>query len=141
MGSAGARERRADQTNHRDEVASLPPGAVFLAVNDFGLQAASFTYGRGSFWGVQYHPEYDYSDIAGTAERYGETLVTEGMFRDGAALAAFATELRHLHANPSDAPLLWKHGLDAGLRTETLRLLEIRNWLKAAVLPQATQRV
>jgi GMP synthase-like glutamine amidotransferase len=74
-GSAGARERRADQTNHRDEVASLPPGAVVLAVNDFGLQAASFTYGRGSFWGVQYHPEYDYSDIAGTAERYGETLV------------------------------------------------------------------
>jgi hypothetical protein len=88
--------------------------------------------------GSAYHPEYDYSDIAGTAERYGETLVTEGMFRDGAALGAFVTELRHLHANPSDAPLLWKHGLDAGLRTETLRLLEIRNSLKAAVLPQAT---
>jgi GMP synthase (glutamine-hydrolysing) len=128
-------------TVHRDEIASLPPGAVVLAVNDFGLQAASFTHGRGSFWGVQYHPEYDYNDIAGTAERYGETLVTEGMFRDAAALGAFATELRHLHANPSDAPLLWKHGLGPGIRTEMLRLLEIRNWLKAAVLPRAMQRV
>ena len=128
-------------TVHRDEIASLPPGAVVLAVNDFGLQAASFTHGRGAFWGVQYHPEYDYNDIAGTAERYGETLVTEGMFRDGAALAAFATELRHLHTNPSDAPLLWKHGLGPGIRTEMLRLLEIRNWLKAAALPRAMQRV
>jgi GMP synthase (glutamine-hydrolysing) len=127
-------------TVHRDEIASLPPGAVVLAVNDFGLQAASFTHGRGSFWGVQYHPEYDYNDIAGTAERYGETLVTEGMFRDGAALGAFATELRQLHADPSYAPLLWKHGLGPGIRTEMLRLLEIRNWLRAAVLPRAMQR-
>ena len=127
-------------TVHRDGIASLPPGAAVLAVNDFGLQAASFTHGRGSFWGVQYHPEYDYSDIAGTAERYGETLVTEGMFRDGDALAAFATDLRHLQANPTDAPVLWKYGLGAGIHVETLRLLEIRNWLKAAVLPRATQR-
>ena len=128
-------------TIHRDEIASLPPGATVLAVNDFGLQAASFTHGRGPFWGVQYHPEYNYLDIAGSAERYGETLVAEGMFRDGVALADFATELRHLHANPSDAPLVWKYGLGAGMRAETLRLLEIRNWLKAAVLPRATQRV
>ena len=95
---------------------SLPAGAVVLAVNDFGLQAASFTHGRGPFWGVQYHPEYDYNDIAGTAERYGETLVTEGMFRDVAALGAFAAELRRLHANPSDAPLLWRHGLGPGMQ-------------------------
>ena len=127
-------------TIHRDEIASLPPGATALAVNDFGLQAASFTHVRGQFWGVQYHPEYNYLDIAGSAERYGETLVTEGMFRDGDALAAFATDLRHLQANPTDAPVLWKYGLGAGIRAETLRLLEIRNWLQAAVLPRATQR-
>jgi hypothetical protein len=39
-----------------------------LAINDFGIQAASFTYRRGTFWGVQYHPEYDYVDIAAAAE-------------------------------------------------------------------------
>ncbi len=47
-------------TVHRDEIASLPAGAATLAVNDFGVQAASFNVGRGTFWGVQYHPEYDY---------------------------------------------------------------------------------
>jgi GMP synthase (glutamine-hydrolysing) len=128
-------------TIHRDEIASLPAGAATLAINDFGIQAASFTYGRGTFWGVQYHPEYDYRDIAAAAERYGETLVTEGMFRDGPTLAAFATELRALQANPSDAPLLWKHGLGSAMGTEALRLLEIRNWLQADVLSRKMQHV
>ncbi len=128
-------------TIHRDEIASLPAGAATLAVNDFGVQAASFTCGRGTFWGVQYHPEYDYRDIAAAAERYGETLVTEGMFRDGPALATFAAERRALEASPSDAPLLWKHGLGPVMRNEALRLLEIRNWLNAQVLPRTTRHV
>jgi GMP synthase (glutamine-hydrolysing) len=124
-------------TVHRDEIAALPPGAATLAVNDFGVQAASFKHGRGTFWGVQYHPEYDYRDIAAVAERYGETLVTEGVFRDAQALAAFAADLRALQANPADAPLLWKHGLGPAMRSENLRLLEIHNWLEAQVRPRA----
>ena len=123
---------------HRDYIASLPAGAQTLALNDFGLQAASFTHGRGTFWGVQYHPEYDYQDIAAAAERYGETLVTEGMFRDGASLTAFAAELRALQANPVDPPLLWKHGLGAAMQSEPLRLLEIRNWLQTQVRARAS---
>jgi GMP synthase (glutamine-hydrolysing) len=123
-------------TVHRDEIASLPPGAALLAVNDFGVQAASFNAGRGTFWGVQYHPEYDYRDIAAVAERYGETLVKEGMFSDVSALAAFAGELRTLETNPSDETLLWKHGLGPAMRDKALRLLEIRNWLNVNVLPR-----
>jgi GMP synthase (glutamine-hydrolysing) len=126
-------------TVHRDEIAALPAGATVLAVNDFGVQAASFASGRGTFWGVQYHPEYDFLDIAAAAERYGETLVKEGMFRDLPSLAAFAAELRVLQANPSDAPLVWKHGLGPAMRTEALRLLEIRNWLQDQVLPRSAR--
>jgi|HubBroStandDraft_1064217.scaffolds.fasta_scaffold53075_2 GMP synthase (glutamine-hydrolysing) len=128
-------------TIHRDEIAALPAGAEILAGNDYGVQAAAFTSGRGTFWGVQYHPEYDYIDIAAAAERYGQTLVGEGMFRDLPELAEFAADLRALQANPAALPLLWKHGLGPGMRTETLRLLEIRNWLDAEVRPRAAQHV
>ncbi len=127
-------------TVHRDEIASLPPGADVLALNDFGVQAASFNHGRGTFWGVQYHPEYDYLDIAAAAERYGATLVGEGMFRDASALAEFTADLRALQANPSDSALLWKHGLGPAMQSEALRLLEIRNWLEALVLPRAARQ-
>jgi GMP synthase (glutamine-hydrolysing) len=126
---------------HRDEIASLPASAVPLASNDMGLQAAAFTHGRGTFWGVQYHPEYNYLDIAAAAERYGATLVTEGMFRDEPALGAFAAELRALQVNPGDGVLLWKHGLGPAMQNEALRLLEIKNWLEAQVFPRATRHV
>jgi len=125
---------------HRDSIAMLPRGAAILARNDFGVQAAAFTFGRSTFWGVQYHPEYDYLDLAATAERYGDTLVTEGMFRDRPALDDFAAELRALQADPSDATLLWKHALGPSVQTDALRLLEIRNWLNAQVLPRSRQR-
>jgi GMP synthase (glutamine-hydrolysing) len=121
---------------HRDEIFALPAGAAILANNEFGIQAAAFASGRASFWGVQYHPEYDYLDIAAAAERYGQTLVTEGMFRDSAALAEFAAELRTLKASPSDGALLWKYGLGPAMRVEALRLLELRNWLKACAKPR-----
>jgi GMP synthase (glutamine-hydrolysing) len=128
-------------TIHRDEIAALPAGASILAGNDFGVQAAAFTFGRGTFWGVQYHPEYDYIDIAAAAERYGETLVGEGMFRDMPELAGFAADLRALQSNPAAMPLLWKHGLGPAMRTDSLRLLEIRNWLDAEVRMRAAQHV
>lgn len=123
-------------TIHRDEIATLPAGALTLADNEMGLQAAAFTHGRTTFWGVQYHPEYDYVDIAAAAQRYGRTLVDEGLFRDEAALDAFAAELRQLQAEPADAPLLWKHGLGPAIASEAIRLAEIRNWLEQQVLPR-----
>jgi GMP synthase (glutamine-hydrolysing) len=123
-------------TVHRDEIASLPCGAAVLAENEFGLQAASFAHGRGTFWGVQYHPEYDYLDIAAVAERYGGTLVDEGLFRDAPALAAFTAEMRALEQNPGDTALLWRHGLGPCIRDEALRLRELRNWLEAMVRPR-----
>jgi hypothetical protein len=62
------------------------------------------------------------------------------MFHDMASLGAFAADLRALQANPADPSLLWKYGLGAAMRTESLRLLEIRNWLEAEVLPQGARR-
>jgi len=127
-------------TVHRDDIATLPQGALILAANDCGVQAASFNHARGTFWGVQYHPEYDYLDIAAAAERYGNTLVAEGMFRDTAALAEFTADLRALQANPADAALLWKHGLGLAMQSAPMRLLEIHNWLEAQVRPRATRQ-
>ena len=126
-------------TVHRDAIFSLPAGAQVLATNDFGVQAASFRYGRGSFWGVQYHPEFDFIDIAAAAERYLESLISEGMFRDTQALAEFVADLHTLQVNPADTALLWKYGLGEAMRAESLRLLEMRNWLDAEVRPRASR--
>jgi GMP synthase (glutamine-hydrolysing) len=122
-------------TVHRDDIARLPAGAVELARNDMGLQAAEIRSGRGVFWGVQYHPEYSFEDLAATALRYGDALVREGPFRDRAERDAFVSELRELQARPDDSWLTWRHGLGPALRDPTIKLAEINNWLSSQVLP------
>jgi GMP synthase (glutamine-hydrolysing) len=127
-------------TVHRDDIEQLPDGAVVLASNDMGLQAIELQHGPGTFWGVQYHPEYNYAEIAATALRYGAALIEEHLFADRAELEAFVTDLRTLMRDPRDRRLTWKHGLGEGLQEESCRLAELRNWLELQVLPYSRQR-
>jgi GMP synthase (glutamine-hydrolysing) len=127
-------------TVHRDDIEQLPEGAVVLARNDMGLQAAELRHGRGVCWGVQYHPEYSFGEIAATALRYGATLIEEELFVDRAELESFVSDLRRLMRNPRDRRLTWKHGLGLGLQDEACKLAELRNWLQLQVLPYASRR-
>ncbi len=127
-------------TVHRDDVERLPPDATVLARNEMGAQAIEVRHAGGVCWGVQYHPEYTFNEIAATALRYGDTLINEHLFADRAELAAFVTELRALDSQPADPRLTWKHGLGPGLRERGVQLAEIHNWLHAWVLPYARLR-
>lgn len=128
-------------TVHRDEIERLPPGAIALASNEMGLQAAEIRHGRGVFWGVQYHPEYSYAEIAATAVRYGQTLVAEGMFADAADLDRYVADMRALEARPDSPALVWRSGLGPGIRDPQQKLAEIDNWLRCEVAPSGTLSV
>jgi GMP synthase (glutamine-hydrolysing) len=127
-------------TVHRDDITELPAGACVLAENEMGVQALELRHGRGTFWGVQYHPEYSFGEIAATALRYGTTLVEEGLFATPAELEAYVGELRALMRDPHDRRLTWKHGLGPALQEESVKLAELRNWLEGQVLPYARRR-
>jgi len=127
-------------TVHLDAIDALPAGATVLAHNDMSLQAAEFTYLRGTFWGVQYHPEYDPIDIAAVAERYGMRLVDERIFDSEAQLQSFTADLRRLQADPQDPVLAWKFGLGAGITDVGTRRVELHNWLNQQVIPRVRAR-
>jgi GMP synthase (glutamine-hydrolysing) len=127
-------------TVHCDDVDQLPDGAVVLASNDMGLQALELRHARGTFWGVQYHPEYSYNELAATALRYGEALIEDRLFPDQAELKAFVAEMRLLMQDPRDRHLTWKHGLGAAMQDEASKLAELRNWLQQQVLPHSRRR-
>jgi GMP synthase (glutamine-hydrolysing) len=127
-------------TVHRDDIEQLPAGVVVLASNDMGLQAIELRHGAGTFWGVQYHPEFSFNELAATALRYGSVLIEERLFADRAELEVFVADLRTLMRDPRDRRLAWKHGLGAGLQDEACKLAERRNWLQLQVLPHARQR-
>jgi GMP synthase (glutamine-hydrolysing) len=127
-------------TVHRDDIGELPAGALELATSDMGLQAIELRHERSTIWGVQYHPEYSYAEIAATAQRYSPVLLEEGLFADRAELEAWVAELRLLQRSPRDARLCWKHGLGPGMQDERTKLAELRNWLELQVLPRCQRR-
>jgi len=122
-------------TVHVDTVDSLPPGGVPLAHNDMGLQAAEIRFANGgSFWGVQYHPEYSCTEAAAMARRYADVLIRDGLLRDQSDLDALAADLAALDANPDDARLAWRYGVGESITNRDVKLAELRNWLDEKVL-------
>ena len=65
-----------------------------LAGNDWSpVQAAEVTVGRGTFWGVQYHPEYDLKELAMLVNARVDKLVKMGFFANRAGAEEYIREL------------------------------------------------
>lgn len=125
-------------TSHADEVVELPAGATLLASNAFSrVQAVALTHGRGTFWAVQYHPEYDLHEIARLAVLRRDELVRQGTFADEAAAAAWIAAFEALHADPRQEALAVRYGVAVGDIAETVRLVELANWIDGQVRPRA----
>jgi GMP synthase (glutamine-hydrolysing) len=121
-------------TVHVDTVDKLPRGSTELAHNDMGLQAAEIRFANGgSFWGVQYHPEYSCAEMSAMARRYADVLIRDGLVKDQAELDALVTDLQAIDAHPADARLAWRFGVGEAITSPRIKLAEIRNWLERCV--------
>ncbi|MDP6708135.1 MAG: type 1 glutamine amidotransferase [Alphaproteobacteria bacterium] len=122
--------------SHFDEVTHLPAGAVMLASNAFThVQAVAVTHRGGTFWGLQYHPEYDLHELARlTYCRIGK-LVELGFFADREAAESYVDKLEVLHQDPSRKDLAWLLGIDDDVMNQDVRRLEVRNWIERLVRP------
>lgn len=120
---------------HRDEVATLPTGATVLATNAMSdIQAVEITNGRGRFWGVQYHPEFDLGTIRLLIERDRDDLIDQGLFRDHDDVRTLTADFGQLHDDPARKDLAWRYGLDAAVLDPFERMRELANWLRREVM-------
>lgn len=121
---------------HTDFVAAKPDGMTVTATNRFcEVQGAEIRHGNGTFWGVQYHPEFRLAELAAIVRRYGIRLVEEGLFADLAALERHVADFVALDAAPDRKDIAWRLGIDADVLDPTVRLAELRNWLDGLVHP------
>lgn len=115
---------------HYDEVTHLPTGSVILASNPHSaVQAAVIRKGEGVFWGMQYHPEFDLSHLAGLYRRYADAMVADGFFEDRDDLDSYCARIEALNQDPSRLDLRWQLGIDDDVIDPDQRCLEIRNWV------------
>ncbi len=122
--------------SHVDEVTHLPPGAVLLASNAFThVQAVAVTHRGGTFWGLQYHPEYDLHEMARLTFCRLDKLVSLGFFKDREAGLDYVDKLETLHGDPTRTDLAWLLGVDDDVVNADVRTIEVRNWIERLVLP------
>jgi GMP synthase (glutamine-hydrolysing) len=115
---------------HSDVVTRLPQGTIVTAWNAMSeVQAAEIRLGRGVFWGVQYHPEYQLHDVAAVVRRYGELLIVEGFFKHLSELESYAADLTTLEADQKRRDIAWRLGLGEDILDKRIRLSELSNWI------------
>lgn len=120
--------------SHDDEVTRLPEGAALLAGNDWSaIQAAEIRHGRGVFWGVQYHPEYNLKEMARLILARTKKLISLGYFRDEDDARDYAGKMETLHNEPDRKDLRWQLKIDDDVIDPEIREREFVNWLKHVV--------
>ena len=123
--------------SHEDEITHLPSGALSLAGNAFSsVQAVCVTHKRGTFWAVQYHPEYDLHELARLTYARKERLAGMGFFADVEAACDYVDKLETLHEDPSRRDIAWLLGIDDDVMNDDVRQVEVRNWIEHLVLPR-----
>lgn len=122
--------------SHEDHVVQIGPGTQVLAMNEFSpVQAVEVRAGRGVFWAVQYHPEYDLRDVADLGVLRAPQLVEQGFFQSAADADGYLAELRALAEDRSRKDLAYRLGVGADVLSTSVRTREVRNWLDYLVEP------
>lgn len=125
-------------TSHEDHVVEVGATTTVLATNEFSaVQAVHVEHGRGVFWAVQYHPEYDLIDVAQLGILRAPQLIAQGFFKDAVDADEYLQQLHQLHADRSRKDLLYRLALGTDVLDEGVRRCEARNWLERMVKPAA----
>ena len=115
---------------HSDAVTRLPPGATLLAGNTTcPIQAVEIRHDKGLFWGVQYHPEIDLSEMAAAIRRQQDDVLDQGLARSEADVEHQAVLLDAMHVEPDRADLAWRLGIDEEIADPVHRRRELSNFI------------
>ena len=127
--------------SHVDEISQLPPGATHLASNSFThVQSVAVTHKNGTFWGLQYHPEYDLHEMARLTFCRIDKLMELGFFRTREDALKYVDLLETLHADPSRTDIAWLLGIDQDIMDVAFKRIEVKNWIERLVIPAMAER-
>jgi GMP synthase (glutamine-hydrolysing) len=126
---------------HGDEVEALPANAIVLATNPASeVQAVDISHDGGTFWGIQYHPEFSLNELSVIMRRYKPVLLAEGFFREAATVDRWLDDLDALVADPRRQDIAWRYGIGPDVLDAKRRLKEIENFVERRVRPVRSDR-
>ncbi|MBT8329249.1 MAG: type 1 glutamine amidotransferase [Desulfofustis sp.] len=121
---------------HLDEVTKVPEGGTIFAYNDHcRVQALEVHHKKGTFWAAQYHPEYNFLEMAKLIAARATPLIAEGFFAQTQEVQRYADDMIALHKDDSNPHLRKKLGVDDDIIDRRIREQELRNWIDHLVMP------
>jgi len=124
--------------SHDDMVTTFPDGAVRLSGNDWtSVQSAAIHHKKGTFWALQYHPEYDLHEMACLIVAREAKLIEYGFYKDHDDLVAMVDRMKALAAETDRKDLRWQLAIDDDVLDADVRQCEFANWIHKLVLPAA----
>jgi GMP synthase (glutamine-hydrolysing) len=126
---------------HLDVIAAPSGNMTVLATNALTpVQAAEISHDGGTFWGIQYHPEFSLTETGSIIASRAGMLAEEGFFSSKADGEAYAHDLATLDRDRTRRDIAWRLGLDDEVTDDHKRLTEIRNWIAHQVQPLRSSR-
>ncbi|NQU51183.1 MAG: type 1 glutamine amidotransferase [Bacteroidetes bacterium] len=108
---------------HLDEVVQPPKNSIILARNDHSeVQAMTIKYKNSDFFGVQYHPEFQLSDMIFIIQYLCDFLIDEGRFKSVKIASDFISELQD------------KNKLPKSVTNYLLHIQEVKYWLNTLAI-------
>ncbi|MCP4670426.1 MAG: type 1 glutamine amidotransferase, partial [Desulfobacula sp.] len=92
-------------------------------------QAIEVNAGKASFFGTQYHPEYNLFEMARLIKARAQALVTEGFFTTTDQVLEYAKKMDQLHDNPESEELKTQLNIDGSVIDPEIKEQELRNWI------------
>ena len=122
--------------SHDDMVVGIPEGGEVLAGNSFTeVQAMSVTHKKGTFWSVQYHPEYNLNEMACLIIAREEKLTKAGFFTNHEDLVHLVERMKMLAQSPERKDLRWQLSIDDDVLEADVKQCEFKNFITKLVLP------
>lgn len=125
---------------HLDIVTKIPQGATHLATNAHSfVQSLEVKCGKGTFWALQYHPEFNLYEMARLLIARKEPLTKEGFFKAESEVETLVDNMIALSKNPQSQELRQLLKIGDDVLTREIRQQEFRNWVDYLVLPSMSK--
>lgn len=123
---------------HRDDVVEIASGLEILGENEHcAIQSVASRSGDVTFWGVQYHPELDFEDIARYVRRSDVEDFTQlsrmsaCLGRDVSDTDELVEDFNLLARQPDNPALIEKYDVSHSVVSRDTHTCELSNWLRA----------
>ena len=119
-------------SSHDDHISSINSDTTkILSTNDFsGPQAIVVKIGKGEFWATQYHPEYNFAEMAYLLKAREKKMLDSKFFNSIEELIKYSEDLISIFHDRSLKNLNWKYGIDETILDDKIKNLEFFAWVR-----------